>query len=160
MTKCQITCKSLQKSSKCQIFQWVWHLVIFRADQLKKPPCTMRKLKNFGFIDKSHFCFFQLYLMSSPLSLAEMASRRGLQILQFNPKNDWTVFLIGSSPYVNQRFLLLPKTLGFWPNHSQICTNISTFVNFGVIIGFTRQFITIFTPLSVPCQVDPAPPPA
>ena len=39
MTKCQITCKSLQKSSKCQIFQWVWHLVIFRADQLKKPPC-------------------------------------------------------------------------------------------------------------------------
>ena len=41
MTKCQITCKSLQKSSKCQIFQWVRHLVIFRADQLKKPPCTI-----------------------------------------------------------------------------------------------------------------------
>ena len=38
MTKCQITCKSLQKSSKCQNFQRVWHLVIFRADQLKKPP--------------------------------------------------------------------------------------------------------------------------
>ena len=33
MTKCQITCKSLQKSSKCQNFQRVWHLVIFRADQ-------------------------------------------------------------------------------------------------------------------------------
>ena len=40
MTKCQITCKSLQKSSKCQNFLRVWHLVIFRADQLKKPPCT------------------------------------------------------------------------------------------------------------------------
>ena len=31
--KCQITCKSLQKSSKCQNFTRVWHLVIFRADQ-------------------------------------------------------------------------------------------------------------------------------
>ena len=39
MTKCQITCKSLQKSSKCQKFLRVWHLVIFWADQLKKPPC-------------------------------------------------------------------------------------------------------------------------
>ena len=39
MTQCQITCKSLQKSSKCQNFLRVWHLVIFRADQLKKPPC-------------------------------------------------------------------------------------------------------------------------
>ena len=39
MTKCQITCKSLQKSSKCQNFLRVWHIVIFRADQLKKPPC-------------------------------------------------------------------------------------------------------------------------
>ena len=39
MTKCQFTCKSLQKSSKCQNFLRVWHLVIFRADQLKKPPC-------------------------------------------------------------------------------------------------------------------------
>ena len=35
MTKCQITCKSLQKSSKCQNFLRVWHLVIFRADQSK-----------------------------------------------------------------------------------------------------------------------------
>ena len=41
MTKCQITCKSLQKSSKCQNFLRVWHIVIFRADQLKKPPCTI-----------------------------------------------------------------------------------------------------------------------
>ena len=40
MTKCQITCKSLQKSSKCQNFLRVWHLVIFRAEQSKKPPCT------------------------------------------------------------------------------------------------------------------------
>ena len=63
----RLHCKSHKKSSKCQIFQWVWHLVIFRADQLKRPPCTMRKLKNFGFIDKSHFCFFQLYLMYSGL---------------------------------------------------------------------------------------------
>ena len=39
LTKCQITCKSLQKSYKCQNFLRVWHLVIFRADQLKKPPC-------------------------------------------------------------------------------------------------------------------------
>ena len=39
MTKCQITCKSLKKSFKCQNFLRVWHLVIFRADQLKKPPC-------------------------------------------------------------------------------------------------------------------------
>ena len=39
MTKCQITFKSLQKSSKCQNFLRVWHLVIFRADQSKKPPC-------------------------------------------------------------------------------------------------------------------------
>ena len=41
MTKCQITCKSLQKSSKCQNFLRVWHLVISRADQLKKPPCSL-----------------------------------------------------------------------------------------------------------------------
>ena len=40
MTKCQITCKSPQKSSKCQDFLRVWHLVIFRAEQSKKPPCT------------------------------------------------------------------------------------------------------------------------
>ena len=33
MTKCQITCKFLQKSSKCQNFLRVWHLVIFKADQ-------------------------------------------------------------------------------------------------------------------------------
>ena len=33
MTKCQITCKSLQKSSKCQNFLRVWYLVIFREDQ-------------------------------------------------------------------------------------------------------------------------------
>ena len=33
MTKCQFTCKSLQKSSKCQNFLRVWHLVIFRAEQ-------------------------------------------------------------------------------------------------------------------------------
>ena len=46
MTKCQITCKSLQKSSKCQNFLRVWDLVIFRADQLKKPPCMF----NFVFI--------------------------------------------------------------------------------------------------------------
>ena len=46
MTKCQITCKSLQKSSKCQIFQRVWHLVIFRADHLKKPPCKYTKEVN------------------------------------------------------------------------------------------------------------------
>ena len=32
MTKCQITCKSRQKSSICQNFLGVWHLVIFRAD--------------------------------------------------------------------------------------------------------------------------------
>ena len=43
MTKCLITCKSLQKSSKCQNFLRVWHLVIFRADQLKKPPCIRIK---------------------------------------------------------------------------------------------------------------------
>ena len=42
MTKCQITCKSLQKSSRCQNFLRVWHLVIFRADQLKKPPCMIQ----------------------------------------------------------------------------------------------------------------------
>ena len=29
----RLLCKSHQKSSKCQIFQWVWHLVIFRAEQ-------------------------------------------------------------------------------------------------------------------------------
>ena len=39
MAKCQITCKCLQKSSKCQNFR-VWHLVIFKAVQSKKPPCT------------------------------------------------------------------------------------------------------------------------
>ena len=39
MTKCPITCKSLQKSSECQNFLRVWHLVIFRADQSKRTPC-------------------------------------------------------------------------------------------------------------------------
>ena len=48
MTKCQITCKSLQKSSKCQNFLRVWHLVIFRADQLKKPPCILGQQRNIG----------------------------------------------------------------------------------------------------------------
>ena len=46
MTKCQITCKSLQKSSKCQNLLRVWHLVIFRADQLKRPPCTSTLTKD------------------------------------------------------------------------------------------------------------------
>ena len=32
--------KSHQKSSKCQNFLRIWHWVIFRADQSKKPPCT------------------------------------------------------------------------------------------------------------------------
>ena len=58
MTKCQITCKSLQKSSKCQIFLRVWHLVIFRADQLKKPPCIFltNLIRNYFFVS------FQLYV--------------------------------------------------------------------------------------------------
>ena len=56
MTKCQITCKSLQKSSKCQNFRRVWHLVIFWADQSIKPPyiyydavfvCLSRKMSTF-----------------------------------------------------------------------------------------------------------------
>ena len=38
----QITCKSHKKSSKCQNFLEVWHLVIFRADQSKKPPCVIK----------------------------------------------------------------------------------------------------------------------
>ena len=37
--------KSHQKSSKCQNFLWVWHLVIFRADQSKKPPCRIYALR-------------------------------------------------------------------------------------------------------------------
>ena len=38
--------------------------------------------------------------MPCPLSLAEMASRRGLQILQFNAKNDWTVFITFLFPFI------------------------------------------------------------
>ena len=41
LTKCQITCKFLEKSSKYQNFQRVWHLVIFWAEQSKKPPCII-----------------------------------------------------------------------------------------------------------------------
>ena len=37
MMKCQITCKSLQKSPKCQNFL----RFVFRADQSKKPPCII-----------------------------------------------------------------------------------------------------------------------
>ena len=44
MTKCQITCKSLQKSSKCQNFIRVWHLVIFRADQSKTTTLYVARL--------------------------------------------------------------------------------------------------------------------
>ena len=33
LKKCHTTCKSLKKSSKCQNFLRIWHLVIFRADQ-------------------------------------------------------------------------------------------------------------------------------
>ena len=40
MTKCQITCRSHQKSSKCQNFLRVWHF--FRADQSKKPHCIFK----------------------------------------------------------------------------------------------------------------------
>ena len=64
MTKCQITCKSLQKSSKCQIFQWVWHLVIFRADQLKKPPCIFiaeKVKKETREYQEDTYCIFCLY---------------------------------------------------------------------------------------------------
>ena len=53
MTKCQITCKSLQKSSKCQNFLRVWHLVIFRADQLKKPPCMIMLEDVFSLVNYS-----------------------------------------------------------------------------------------------------------
>ena len=49
MTKCQITCKSLQKSSKCPNFLRVWHLVIYRADQLKKHPLSVSR-DGFGFL--------------------------------------------------------------------------------------------------------------
>ena len=60
MTKCQITCKSLQKSSKCQNFLRVWHLVIFREDQLKKPPCISELLHSqCGAVDKR---FFQKFI--------------------------------------------------------------------------------------------------
>ena len=58
MTKCQITCKSLQKSSKCQNFLRVWHLVIFRADQLKKPPCILSAFQLFKKPLCSTFIFF------------------------------------------------------------------------------------------------------
>ena len=37
MTKCQITCKSLQKSSKCQNFLRVWHFILGRTSQKKHP---------------------------------------------------------------------------------------------------------------------------
>ena len=60
MTKCQITCKSLQKSSKCQNFLRVWHLVIFRADQLKKPPCMCAKLTLVSFCFTFFSCTFPL----------------------------------------------------------------------------------------------------
>ena len=40
--KCQITCKSLQKSPKGQNFLRVLHLVIFSADQSKKTSCACR----------------------------------------------------------------------------------------------------------------------
>ena len=36
MTKCQFTCKSLQKISKCQNFLRVWYLVIFLGGPVKK----------------------------------------------------------------------------------------------------------------------------
>ena len=41
MTKCQIKCKSLQTNSKRQNFLRVWHLVTFRAEQLKITPCML-----------------------------------------------------------------------------------------------------------------------
>ena len=38
--------------------------------------------------------------MPRPPSLTEMASRRGLQILQVNAKNDWTVFITFLFPVI------------------------------------------------------------
>ena len=67
MTKCQITCKSLQKSSKCQNFQRVWHLVIFRADQLKKPPCMRKKIdchQRGGGVRSKHWNEYQFSVVS------------------------------------------------------------------------------------------------
>ena len=49
MTRCQITCKSLQKSFKCQNFLRVWHLVFFRGDQSKKLPCISTILRKWMF---------------------------------------------------------------------------------------------------------------
>ena len=46
MTRCQITCKSLKKSSICQNFLRVWHLVIFRADQSKITPSTFNSFND------------------------------------------------------------------------------------------------------------------
>ena len=70
MTKCQITCKFLQKSSKCQNFLRVWHLVIFRADQLKKPPCM-------SFVSESllkqniFVCFFTTFKNQSTTTIVK-----------------------------------------------------------------------------------------
>ena len=69
MTKCQITCKSLQKSFKCQNFLRAWHLVIFRANQLKKPPCMRGKSRSlllmFNFVNISRPFQVHLYLPPS-----------------------------------------------------------------------------------------------
>ena len=90
MTKCQITCKSLQKSSKCQIFQWVWHLVIFRADQLKNHPverlyvffpngdCDLRSAS--WELDSLFFFFSPLHL----LMLTHLNLRYKISVQQIN----------------------------------------------------------------------------
>ena len=54
--------------------------------------------------------------MPCPLSLAEMASRRGLQILQFNEKKGWTVFIVSLFPFpIIRSGFLVPGPSGF--NH-------------------------------------------
>ena len=57
MTKCQITCKFLQKSSKCQNFLRVWHLVIF--GRTGKKTTVYIYLSTFYEIVRRHFIWSQ-----------------------------------------------------------------------------------------------------
>ena len=77
--------------------------------QLKKTPCIFENVFSITCTKSTqYFKTCPLLDMPRPPSLTEMASRRGLYIFQFKTnKNDWTVFITFSFPFILFPFYLL-----------------------------------------------------
>ena len=146
MTKCQITCNSLQKSSKCQIFLRVWHLVIFRADQSKKPPCIM-----YSYYISCLFCFsyFAIIHRNHPRPSLPSDVLIALAVRNLDPSNQLVIHSDLMCPIIP----LVAKSSNLWIRFKYgavyICQKIFIFVisqgaSFTHIIAFLSLHFPYF----------------